>query len=154
MPWTKPLKEDELQIGASLPSPKEIFLLRSISVLWFPAQPHKWLCWRSGGACMNEQLEMDGMGPAAPQMGSLLKSPYRGSAAWADSAGEPTPSPSWRRGLAGQCWITGWPCWLRRDKEKMWTTPVIVRLSIRQRSWGENMTCVLRALLWHRVVLQ
>lgn len=81
MPWARPLKEDELQIDASLPSPKELFLLRSISVLWFPAQPHERLCWRSGGTGMNKQLEMDGMGLEAPQMSSLLKFPYRGSAA-------------------------------------------------------------------------
>jgi len=96
---------------------------------------------------MSEQLETDGPGAGSPQIDSLLKSPYRGSAAWADSASEPTPNPSWRWGLASQCWITGWSCWLRRDKEKMWAIPVIVRPSTRQRSWGECTACVLRAVL-------
>lgn len=56
------------------------------------------------GLSMNEVVEMGGIGSEAPQMGSLLKSPYLGSAAWADSADKLTPSPSRRVGaelLAG-----------------------------------------------------
>lgn len=43
---------------------------------------------------MNEQLEVDGMVAGAPQMCSLPKSPYHGNADGADSASEPTSSPS------------------------------------------------------------
>lgn len=40
-PWARPVNGDELQIGASLPSLKELFSLRFISVLWLSEWSHE-----------------------------------------------------------------------------------------------------------------
>lgn len=67
-PRARPLNGNELQMGASLPSRRELFSQRCASVLWFPAQPPVNGC---GGAGMKEHLEMEGIRAGAPQAGGF-----------------------------------------------------------------------------------